>query len=170
MLLLPALLNKTEHDPDILAKNSLYKAWANVSDSKGKDRSAHTRHQRTSPQCFLCMDIETWWSQVPSTPQGFICMNWPAWGTFVYGWRREEFVIVSEWKTGEETITEGVVSYLHSTLTLGFVPLQRTGRIRTRNRKECFSKRLDETQSPRSGFICSISGSCWVCLETAALA
>lgn len=91
-------------------------------------------------------------------------------GHFCLWMKKGEFVIVSEWKTGEEIITERVVSYLHSTLTLGFVPLQRTGRIRTRNGKQCFSKRLDETQSTRSGFICSISGSYWVCLETAALA
>lgn len=120
---------------------------------KGKTRLPMPCHQRMSLpplQCFLCMDIETWWSQVPSTLQGFICMNWPAWGTLVYGWR-EEFVIASEWKTGEETITKRVMSYLHSTLTLSFAPLERTGRIRTRNGKECFSKRLDGSESTRMG-------------------
>lgn len=47
--------------------------------------------------------------------------------------------------------TEGMVGYLHSTLTLGFVPLQRNGRVWARNGKECFSKSLDETRSTKSG-------------------
>lgn len=43
-----------------------------------------------------------------------------------------------------------MVQDLYSTLTLGFVPLQRKGRVWARNRKGCFSKRIDEAQSTRS--------------------
>lgn len=42
----------------------------------------------------------------------------------------------------EETKTEGTARHLNSTLTLGFVPLQKNGRVRARDGKGCFSKRL----------------------------
>lgn len=38
----------------------------------------------------------------------------------------------------EETKTEGMARHLNSTLTLGFVPLQKNGRVRARDGKGLF--------------------------------